>query len=303
MSTAPKIKHQALPAACALSRTMANCCSAYTGLEMLGTLCEGGKAIDLSRRRSSAQTLVQTLGNFPAELLPEVLCALSCSSYMAGIVVCRCWRKALDYEVLWSRSCIQQWPGATPHQCTWREFAMFGGGHTLGKSLLDYLITASNTLMKCPSGHSLDRFSTGSIGFKCDVCLKDMPHGMTMWACRQCGFGRCMACYNASQAPTELANGAVNCCTQEGWTCLHFASRLGFSDVSERLINARADVNFSDPKHGYTALMVSAMSGHTELCSLLLARGARKDAKNSCGQSALDFARSWGRTELEQLLQ
>jgi len=270
---------------------------------MLVITHRNGKDIDFPRQRSNAQMIVQTLGNLPAELLPEVLCALSCSSYKAGVVVCRYWRISLDCEIIWRRSCLQNWPGAIPHQCTWREFAMIGGGHALGKNLLDYLITTSNTLLKCPGGHSLDRFSTGTYGFKCNQCLKDLPPDMTIWACRQCNFGRCMTCYNASQAPTELVTGAVNCCTKEGWTSLHFASRLGFCDVSEKLINAGANVNFSDPKLGYTPLMVGASNGHLELCKLLLTHGAQKDAKNACGQSALDFARMWGRTELEQLLQ
>jgi len=282
---------------------MADCCLAYAGLKMLVALYGGRKVIAHLRGRSF-QMIVQTLGDLPPELLPEVLCALPCPSFKSGIVVCRYWREALDNDIVWRVSCLQQWPGATPQWCTWREFALFGGGNSLGKALLEHLITTSNTLMKCPAGHNLHRFSAGTQGFRCDVCLKDdIPHGMTMWGCRECDFDRCIECYNASQAPPALANGAVNCCTQEGWTSLHYSSRLGFCDVSERLIKARANVNFSDPMHGYTPLMVGATYGHLELCSLLLARGAQKDAKNTYGRSALDCARSWGRTELEQLLQ
>jgi len=283
---------------------MADCCFAHAGVKMLVMLYGSWKVIRLLRRRSNPRMIVQTLDDIPAELLPDILFALSCSSYKAGIVVCRYWRKALDYEVVWRRLCLQQWPGATRHLCTWREFAMLGGGDFLGKTLLEDLIATSNALMQCPAGHNLHQLSTSIAGFQCDVCLKDIPDDMTIWTCRECDFRRCMTCYNASQAPTAmLANGATNCCTQEGWTSLHYSSRLGFCDVSERLIDSRANVNNSDPIHGCTALMLGAAHGHVELCWLLLARGARKDAKNSCGQSALDFARSWGRTELEQLLQ
>jgi len=268
---------------------------------MLVMLYGSGKVVG-HLRRSKPRMIVQALGDLPDDLLPEIFCALSCSSYKAGIVVCRFWRKALDHEVVWKRSCLQQWPGAAPQRCTWREFAMFGGGDCLGKTLLEYLVTTSSTLMKCPGGHTLNRFSTGIQSVRCDVCCKDIPHDTMVWSCRECDFDRCMTCYNEMKAPTALANGAVNCCTEEGWTGLHYCSRLGFCDVSANLLNARANVNCVDPRHGYTALMVGATHGHMELCSLLIAHGAKKDAKNAYGRSALDCARSWGRTELEQLL-
>ena len=62
------------------------------------------------------------------------------------------------------------------------------------------------------------------------------------------------------------------------------------------------DLDASDTV-GFTALMRAAQSGH-ELCvELLLSAGARHDATNNAGQTALDLARERGRSGVVSLLE
>jgi ankyrin repeat protein len=99
-----------------------------------------------------------------------------------------------------------------------------------------------------------------------------------------------------------LINGATNAVSKDGWTSLHYASRLGFVDVVRKILDARADIECRDHFHSYTPLMVGATHGQIEVCSLLLSCGASKQTTNRWGRRALDCARSWGHLELEVLL-
>ncbi len=58
-----------------------------------------------------------------------------------------------------------------------------------------------------------------------------------------------------------------------------------------------ADVNEVDGV-GYTALLLAASIdfGDTEILDVLLASGARIDARNRSGETALDLARKYGHT-------
>lgn len=50
------------------------------------------------------------------------------------------------------------------------------------------------------------------------------------------------------------------------------------------------DTNASDPSNGITALMVAALKGHAEIVNMLLAAGAKVNARNSVGTTALLYA-------------
>merc|ERR1712100_325888 len=127
-----------------------------------------------------------------------------------------------------------------------------------------------------------------------------------MWTCRACGCDLCGRCSSGRcssdclgslpkysvvpiATPAALSKGVRNHCVGGGWTALHHACRLGFSEVANELLNAKADVEAVDRRNGYTPLMVAATHGHAELCSLLVARGACKETTNNYGRSAHDY--------------
>jgi len=247
----------------------------------------------------------QALGPLSLDLLSEVVRGLSCSTVLECLSTCRSWRELLDREVLWERLCRTQWPGSRPLLGgSWHAFAAVGGGDHLGKKLLWALKTVAATEANCPGGHALHRHGTPIMGFSCDCCKQqDLPVGTVMWGCRACNYDKCQVCYQMSEdMPHILAGGARNACDQEGWTALHHSCRLGFPRVAERLLEARADVETTDKVHGFTALMVGAIHGNTEVCSMLLEKGAEKGMRNNYGRCALDCAMRWGRTSLEPLL-
>mmetsp|Transcript_109863 Transcript_109863/g.291756 ORF Transcript_109863/g.291756 Transcript_109863/m.291756 type:complete len:295 (-) Transcript_109863:30-914(-) len=244
-----------------------------------------------------------TLRVLPGELLAAIATALPCATYKDCLAASRAWRALLDHEAWWRSLSRHQWPGVARVCGSWRSFALQGGGSTLGRILLSQLKTTSASTLSCPAGHSLHSRVAGEHDSSCDACrARSLPSSTKLWSCGACGYNRCERCFEALQVPLALANGAVNHWSEDGWTALHYACRLGFTGVVESLLNGRADVESADPLHGYTALMVGATHGHGEVCSLLLAAGASKRTVNRYGRSALDCARSWGRGELEALL-
>jgi ankyrin repeat protein len=71
--------------------------------------------------------------------------------------------------------------------------------------------------------------------------------------------------------------------------------------VIEALLAAGIDVN-ARYEHDLTALMWAAGQGQVEATQLLLARGARTDAKDDRGMTALDIARQAGHAIVVQAL-
>lgn len=55
--------------------------------------------------------------------------------------------------------------------------------------------------------------------------------------------------------------------------------------------------------HGFTPLHRAAVYGHVETPKVLLARGAKPDARDKEGQTPLDLAKSRGYAELAALLE
>lgn len=155
----------------------------------------------------------------------------------------------------------------------------------------------------CPSGHRLQSFVTSCGGANCDACgRRPIPLGKTMWGCRTCNYDKCWNCYRPPRpAPTVLASKARNYIDAQGWTVLHHACRMGFTEVVQRLLESRANIDSPDLAHGFTPLMVGATHGQAEICSLLLTLGASADCLNKHGSNALDCARRWGHTDLENL--
>ena len=68
------------------------------------------------------------------------------------------------------------------------------------------------------------------------------------------------------------------------------------------LIAAGADVNAPVAKGGYTPLMLTSISGSTDLAEALIGRGAKVNAVNPGGVTALMIASARNRPRLVQLL-
>lgn len=62
------------------------------------------------------------------------------------------------------------------------------------------------------------------------------------------------------------------------------------------LLDEGADINRADNNGAWTPLMCAAYYGFPEAAALLLERGARRDLRNTGGQTAMDCARGQGKT-------
>lgn len=97
-----------------------------------------------------------------------------------------------------------------------------------------------------------------------------------------------------------LARGAA--VQKPGWSPLHYAATGPNIQVLTLLLDRGADINSRAP-NGSTPLMMAARYGAEDNVKLLVKRGADKELRNDRNLSALDMARSAGRTYLVPLLQ
>ena len=67
------------------------------------------------------------------------------------------------------------------------------------------------------------------------------------------------------------------------------AAQQGSIKITQELLEKGADLEAED-EIGARPLMLAAWSGHTQVAKLLLAKGAKKDAKTRDGDTALDLA-------------
>jgi len=85
-----------------------------------------------------------------------------------------------------------------------------------------------------------------------------------------------------------------------GITALMKASLQGHTDICGLLIERGADVNArakSSDSKGVTALIGAASSGYPMICALLIEKGADIEAKDAGGRTALMYAAMKGKTE------
>ncbi len=96
--------------------------------------------------------------------------------------------------------------------------------------------------------------------------------------------------------------GSVN--VREGWsgrTLLHWAARMGHTEVTKILLKAGAELNAKD-EDGDTPLHGAALDGHTEVARILVKAGAKVNAKDKDGLTPLYGAALDGHTEVARIL-
>lgn len=123
------------------------------------------------------------------------------------------------------------------------------------------------------------------------------PNGLTPLA---------MAAYNGHDAIVKLLiknNATIDARDRTGKTPLIHAASGPAPTTVQILLDAGADVNAVDNGEHWTALMMAAAEGQSEVVEVLLAGGAKKEMVDIDGESAAYFARSKGHIEIANRLE
>jgi len=108
---------------------------------------------------------------------------------------------------------------------------------------------------------------------------------------------------NIEAVKKHLAAGTdVNAKNDAGQTPLHLAALKDHKEIAELLITNGADLNAEDEMNGMIPLHNAAGRGYNEIVKLLIAKGADVNAKFDNGDTPLDMAIVWERTETADLL-
>ncbi|KAI2786352.1 hypothetical protein POX_g08736 [Penicillium oxalicum] len=87
------------------------------------------------------------------------------------------------------------------------------------------------------------------------------------------------------------------------YTPLTIAVLHGLVEMVEVLLEAQADINGRERTTNQTALITAAQTSFADIVRLLLLKGARVDACDSKGLSALDYAKRKGRSDIVAMLE
>lgn len=88
----------------------------------------------------------------------------------------------------------------------------------------------------------------------------------------------------------------------EGVSIFDMAVTYNNADIIDYLIQNGIDVNKTQRRSGFTALMAAACYGRTEIFKTLLENGADVNAQDSKGFRATDFARKMNKKSILELL-
>ena len=86
-------------------------------------------------------------------------------------------------------------------------------------------------------------------------------------------------------------------------TALHAAAYAGRTEAARLLIRSGIDINKQGPQNGYTALHDAIWENHVDTARVIIEAGADLTLKSHRGETALDFARTKGRTEIVRFIE
>ncbi len=89
----------------------------------------------------------------------------------------------------------------------------------------------------------------------------------------------------------------------EGVSIFDMAITYNNIEMLEYLIEQGVDINKTQRRSGFTALMAAACYGREEILTILLKNGADAEAQDSKGFKAVDFARKMNKKSILKLLQ
>jgi hypothetical protein len=90
----------------------------------------------------------------------------------------------------------------------------------------------------------------------------------------------------------------VNQTRWSGFTMLHRAAQMGYTDICQILLKHGADLNMRSVRGWYTPLHLALGAGYTETAQYLLQSGAKPWTKCKDGLDAFDYAAKMGFKEL-----
>ncbi|MEW6127843.1 MAG: ankyrin repeat domain-containing protein [Acidobacteriota bacterium] len=96
---------------------------------------------------------------------------------------------------------------------------------------------------------------------------------------------------------------SVNARSRSGYTALMLAAMTNHSEVIKKMFERGADVNLKEPAQGFTALTYAIWTGNPEIVRLLLENGADRLLRDTEGRTALDHANLRGVAETIKLLE
>ncbi len=88
----------------------------------------------------------------------------------------------------------------------------------------------------------------------------------------------------------------------EGVSILDMAVTYNNIEMLEYLLHEGADINQTQRRSGFTALMAAACYGRVEIARILLAHGAKQETHDNKGFRAVDFARKMNKKSVLALL-
>ena len=95
---------------------------------------------------------------------------------------------------------------------------------------------------------------------------------------------------------------SINNLDEEGFSLLHLKAKAENAEIVQKLIEAGADIEMKDRKHGSITLLWACQNGHANVVKILLHNDANVFALSYIGTSALHFAAESGSSQTVLML-